>query len=129
MNRLASTKLRLQGSGLPAPQVGLCVRVVEFLEKLPPQQAEFLTLPDFSSGLGSQQEVGELLSALSILSTVEDAPLSAHGYLSDPEGDWVPIPDEDFALLLSGGELIHPEHGDRVERPLERVHLYYRLEG
>ncbi|MBW3243173.1 hypothetical protein KUV57_10730 [Epibacterium sp. DP7N7-1] len=129
MDRLASTKLRLRRSGLPVPQVNLCVRLVEFLEGLPPQQAEFLTLPDFSSGLGDQQAIDELLSALSILSTLENAPLSAHGYLHESEDELVPIPDEDFTILLCEGELVHPKYGEPVDRPMERVHLYYRLEG
>ena len=128
MDRLASTKRRLIGSGLSAPKVNLCVRLVQFLESLPPQQTEFLTLPDFSSALGNIQELDELLSALSILSTLENSPLSAHGYLHEADDELIPIPDEDFSMLMGKGVLVHPKHGEPVERPLERVHLYYRLE-
>jgi len=125
--RLAQTKEILQSSGLPDDVLAACLGLVDWIEFLGHDQAQFLTLAQIEKALPDVAEPDAILAALSILSTSEFSVLEVHGYLDDFESGPMTLADEDFRSAMMDGILAHPKSGELIERPREHVRLFYSM--
>lgn len=125
--RFTKTKTALAKNQLEEGMHHACLAITDLLEGLSLGNGEFLTLPFFYERLNDDHIRRRLPSALSILSSFEAAILEAHGYIDDAEDGQIHLEDDAFRDLLSTGKLAHPETGDLIDNPMQRVHLYYSI--
>lgn len=125
--RFTNTKKALARNQLEEGMRHACLAITDLLEGLSHGNGEFLTLPFFYERLNDAADRQRLPSALSILCSFDAAILKAHGYLDDPDEGQIHLEDDTFRDLLSTGQLAHPETGELIHNPMQRVHLYYSI--
>jgi hypothetical protein len=124
--QLEKFRHKLESSKLDPEIRKVCLSITDTLLTLKPGDGKHLSLRFFSDRLPNDEYRSQLLSALSILCTIDDAVLSMHGYL-DGETTQHHLSDAEFAELISTGKLADPESGEMIPNPLGRVRVFYSI--
>ncbi len=95
----------------------VCLTLTKRLFCLSPSETKFLTFTSFMNLINTDSLDNELLAAVNFLSSSEFAILEPHGLFVDESGDEFQLSTEEFDLLLSSNELVHPNTGQLVSNP------------
>lgn len=98
-------------NGIPIANV--CLRLVEFVERLPADQTEMLTYRTFQRALDKASVDEELVAAITLLTSSKLAAFDMHGMFIDDENEYELTAGE-LAQIHQTGELIHPHTGEAV---------------
>lgn len=108
-----------------SPVLTLCLKIVDFVASLPPDEARFLTFKTIIHGAQKTAVDDDLLVALNILANTRIAALDAHAMLVDEDQEEHEIAPNDFAEAQRSGLLIHPETGEPVLDFEQRVYPFF----
>ncbi len=114
-------KRDLEERGGDSPILKLCLQLVEYVAKLPPEQREMLTYRTFVNASGKKQLDQELMAAITILSTSNVHAFDFHGLFVDDNEDEYEISAVDIASARATGEFVHPQTGKLVPDFEERI--------
>jgi len=121
----AGFRRRLETARIDPDMLKTCLAVTDVLSKIAAGDGYHLSLPFFAKQLGEAHQA-RLLPALGILCTMDDPPLAMNGYLDVEDGQHH-LSDEEFHTLLQSSVLVHPDSGERIDKPLEHVRVYYSV--
>lgn len=96
------------------PIVDVCLRLVEFVEALPPGQAEMLTYRTFVRALGKNGVDDELVAAITLLTSSKLAALDMRGMFIDDNEEEYELSAYELIEAQESGEFIHPYTGESV---------------
>lgn len=108
-----------------SPAFELCLKIVDFVEQMPVDQARMLTFKSITSAIGWKKVDEELLVALNILVSTRIAALDAHAMLIDDDNEEHEIEPDALAKAQRSGSLVHPETGEPVPDYEEKVFPFF----
>lgn len=111
------------------PIVPLCVRIIDFISSLPPDQLQMLTFRTFLEALGKDRIDDDIMRALTILVSSRVAALDARGLLVDDDLTEHELSARELAEARASGELLHPETGEIVPEFENRVIPFFVPSG
>ena len=103
------------------PILPLCLRIVDFVSSLPPDQRRMLTFRSFLEAVGKDRVDDDLMRALTILVSSRVTALDARGLLVDDDNSEHELSAEELAEARLTGQLVHPETGELVSEFEARV--------
>lgn len=118
-------KASIAQSGLQEGTKSLCFGIIDVVEGLPEGDGQFLPISFFQNHLDGW-EPHRIVHALNVLSSLGSPVLKPHAYIVDGDTQTV-LDDDDFKSFLEGGLLVHPELGEPIDNPAERIHLFYSI--
>lgn len=121
----AKFRKQLELTHLDPDMRDLCLDVTDLLSRIERGDGYHLGLSFFAENVSTSSHP-RLLSALSILSTMESPILSMHGYLDVDDGQYH-LSNEEFGDLIKNGILAHPDTGNHIPEPLEHVRIFYSI--
>lgn len=112
-------ELREGWSDIPAAE--LCLRIVEYIAAASEGQMKMLTFKSLSHAAGLREVNSDLLTAVAILAGSRISALDAHALFIDDNEEEFELSSEDFDLVNTSGQLIHPETGQAVSNARSKV--------
>ncbi|WP_187428230.1 hypothetical protein ROLI_003760 [Roseobacter fucihabitans] len=106
---------------------GVCIQLVDKLVSLPEGRGHMLTYTSLQKMLQRNEIDNPLITAVSFLTSSKCAILDAHGQFIDDDGEEYELEDADFQRLLMTGELAHPNTGENVDNPRDKVTPVFAL--
>ena len=103
------------------PATDLCIKILEFIDKSPRNNLNFLTFKSFCNAVDKSYIDESLLTAINILVSSRNPLLETHAMLVDNDETEHEISSEDFSYAQATGELIHPYSGQPVENFEEHI--------
>lgn len=114
-------KRDLAERGTNPPVLQLCLKLVEYVASLPPDQRQMLTYRTFVKASGKDQIDQELMAAITILSTSKIHAFNFHGLFVDENEDEYELSAADIASARASGEFVHPQTGELIPDFEERI--------
>ncbi|MGE0230794.1 MAG: hypothetical protein AB7O39_09385 [Flavobacteriaceae bacterium] len=108
-----------------SPAFTLCLKIVDFVERMPPDQSRMLTFKTITNAIGRNKVDDDLLIALNILVSTRIAALDAHAMLIDDDNEEHEIEPEALAKAQMSGRLVHPETGEPVPDYEEKLFPFF----
>ncbi|WP_122072967.1 hypothetical protein [Pseudophaeobacter sp. EL27] len=103
----------------------MAFKVVEWLEKLTEDSAQFITVRRVIDRLDLTTEHTHVLSALYVLTQLSKPALSRGIYWTDDDGNIRELEAELYAEALETGKLAHPDFGTEHSDFLKWVHPFF----
>lgn len=107
------------------PTIELCLAIIDFMERTPPNQLQMLTFRSLQHIANKTEVDSELLKAITVLSSSRVAALDIHAMLVDDDETEHEIAIEALNEARSTGTLIHPQTGYAVDDFETRVFPFY----
>lgn len=105
----------------------LCKSLVDEVYSLQPQATRSLSYHTLL-GLVNEREISQdFLAAMNILTSSEFAIFNVKGYFVDDAEQSYELSDADFESVVCNNELVHPETGELVDNPAEKVSPFFEL--
>lgn len=113
---MSATKIKAELSNYWAsdPVVPLCMKILDFVARLPEDQSQMLTFRTLSEGVGRRMIDDEFMRALAILVSSNVAALDTHALLVDDDETEHEIDPDELGRARETGRLVHPMTGDLV---------------
>lgn len=108
-----------------SPEATTCFLLLEYLEKVPVSQLQFLTFKTLISAAGRDEVDHELIAAINILTSSKLGLLEAHALFVDENEEEYELTGTELEQALQFGELAHPESGELVSNFQERIFPYF----
>lgn len=96
------------------PAADICMKILDFVEKTPPDELHFLTFTTLCRAAGRDNVDVDLLAAVNILAGSRLALFDAHALFIDDDETEHELSPEEIAEAKATGEFIHPETGEVV---------------
>ena len=97
------------------PIASTCLRLVDFLTRVPASQLEMLTYKTFANALEKRSIDQEVVSAVALLTAPPVDLLDVHMLFIDDDDSEYEIASKDFAEIRLSGRMYHPDTGAPVE--------------
>lgn len=115
----AKAELAERREALPAAE--LCLSILEFLERTPPDQLEMLTFTSLCNASGRTEIDADLVAAVTALTSSGLCILDAKALFIDENDESYELSKDEIKFLTEYGELVHPETGVDIESPASKV--------
>lgn len=108
---IAELKETVQREWYGVPAVELCLRLLDFVDRMPSAELRMLTFRELVSAVGEKAVTPDLLTALAILTNPQVHVFDARALFVDEGGEETEIEPEELAEAHESGELVHPITG------------------